>query len=187
MTVLGAERWLAVPDWEHCYEISNFGNGRSLSRMIAVGCRNGKISQRHYKGKPLKPIWNIHGYYHFHFTDGPKHKRYLIHSAVMLAFVGPRPEGMHVAHADGNKANNHISNLSYKTPSENARDKFLHGTMLFGENHPSAKLTDRQVEDIRHQYHVHRIPQRALANEYGVSHQHIWDIVHERRRATQAG
>lgn len=45
----------------------------------------------------------------------------------MEAFVGPRLAGFETLHADGNAANNHLSNLSYGTSRENSYDIVRHG------------------------------------------------------------
>ena len=44
-----------------------------------------------------------------------------VHVAVMENFVGSRPEGLTIDHIDGNKDNNHVSNLEYVTNAENRR------------------------------------------------------------------
>jgi hypothetical protein len=53
-------------------------------------------------------------------------KRY-VHHLVAEAFHGPRPEGLHVRHIDGDSLNNAADNLRYGTASENERDKIRHG------------------------------------------------------------
>lgn len=58
-----------------------------------------------------------------------------VHRLVMLAFVGPRPEGQEVRHLDGDPTNNRLGNLAYGTPSENSYDAIRHGT------HPTASKT----------------------------------------------
>ena len=68
------------------------------------------------------------GYVQYATPDGAggRHREYL-HSWVMLAFVGPRPEGMYVLHNDDVKTNNRVENLRYGTPSENVADMFRNG------------------------------------------------------------
>lgn len=45
----------------------------------------------------------------------------IVHRLVYEAWVGEIPEGMTVDHIDGNKTNNHYTNLRLLTPEENAR------------------------------------------------------------------
>lgn len=75
-------------------------------------------------------------------------KRHSVHTAVCVAFHGPRPAGQVVRHLDGNPANNQAHNLSWGTQEENEADKVLHGTAPRGENHGGCKLTEEQVRDI---------------------------------------
>jgi len=50
-----------------------------------------------------------------------------IHRLVAAAFHGPRPDGQHIRHLDGNHLNNEASNLTYGTPSQNILDQVAHG------------------------------------------------------------
>jgi hypothetical protein len=45
-----------------------------------------------------------------------------IHVLVAKAFFGPRPDGYHICHKDGDKTNNKIENLRYDTPKNNWKD-----------------------------------------------------------------
>lgn len=48
-----------------------------------------------------------------------------VHNLVLMAFVGPCPQGMEGCHyPDPDRANNRLSNLRWDTHSENARDKY---------------------------------------------------------------
>lgn len=51
-----------------------------------------------------------------------------VHTLVAAAFLGPRPEGMQVRHADGDRTNNTLGNLCYGTPKDNMQDAISHGT-----------------------------------------------------------
>ena len=44
-----------------------------------------------------------------------------VHHAVLLAWVGPRPEGYECDHLNGNGADNRLENLEWVTPEENRR------------------------------------------------------------------
>jgi len=67
---------------------------------------------------------------------------------VLLAFVGPCPEGMECRHLDGNPANNRIGNLVWGTKKENIADKKRHGTHVQGSKQNGAKLKERDVRRI---------------------------------------
>lgn len=68
------------------------------------------------------------GYIQYPIPDGAggRHREYL-HAWVMLAFVGPRPEGAWVLHENDIKNDNRLENLRYGTPSENMADQFRNG------------------------------------------------------------
>ncbi len=70
------------------------------------------------------------------------HRRYdlgsttmFAHRAVLLAFVGPCPEGMEACHNNGDPLDNRVENLRWDTRSNNTLDKVAHGT------HPMASKT----------------------------------------------
>jgi hypothetical protein len=108
--------------------------------------------------------------------DGSGCRRYVRRaSAICEAFHGPRREGMTVRHLDGSKTNDAASNLAWGTQKENIADKVGHGTVKLGENHPCAKLTERQVREILAQPAVGL---RTLAKRYGVSSGAIYGIRH---------
>lgn len=79
---------------------------------------------------------------------------------------GAAPEGKpQVAHSCGNKRCFNPTHLRWATPAENASDKYFHGTHIFGEDSPRAKLTDAAVREIR----AADISAGKLAKKYGVS------------------
>lgn len=101
-----------------------------------------------------------------------------VHRLVLEVFVGACPEGMECCHRDGNPSNNHIGNLYWGTPTENAADSARHGTKLRGSRKPNVKLHEDDIPLIR-----------ALARR-GFSTQCIADLfnVHPRTiRAVLAG
>lgn len=91
----------------------------------------------------------------------------------MLAFVGPPPDGMEVAHENGRRADCRLANLSYKTKAANQADRIRHGTACLGEKNPTSKLTSDAVCAIRRLHGTGGMSQRALAAQYGVSRRAI--------------
>jgi len=70
---------------------------------------------------------------------------------MMLAFIGPRPDGLETRHLDGNPTHNHLSNLAYGTHRENALDMIRHGQSHNAnkthcpQGHPYNEANTRQV------------------------------------------
>lgn len=54
-------------------------------------------------------------------------KSYTVHRLVALAFLGPRPDGLDIAHGNCIKTDNRPSNLRYATRSENIQDSVILG------------------------------------------------------------
>jgi hypothetical protein len=117
----------------------------------------------------LVPFVRPNGYAQILLYQGGKRRRFGVHQLVALAFLGLKPSPLHeVAHLDGQRLNNHVSNLAWLLHSENERHKDLHGTRLRGSQIGNAKLTEAQVVLIRQALAV-GIRQCALAQTYGVS------------------
>lgn len=152
------EAWKAIPGYES-YAVSDQGRVMRIAR--GNGTRPGHI---------LKPQRNGYGYRHVGLYREGSCKTITIHTLVMLAFVGPRPEGMEVNHIDGDKTNNRLSNLEYVTPQEN----ILHAVRVLekgiGESAGRAKLTEAQVKAVRAEYDGKPGSCAKLARKYGVHH-----------------
>ena len=109
-----------------------------------------------------------------------KNKTCDVHVLVATAFHGPKPEGMWVAHNDGNSHNNRADNLRWDTVSNNHADKYRHGTVRLGEAHPATSLTEANVREIRQRYAAGGVTQARLGEEFGVTFQCISNIIRGR-------
>lgn len=101
--------WRAVPGWEGLYEVSIDGQIRTLR-----------------KGRLMRPFITEKGYRRVYLYSGPLVERVRVHTAVLRAFVGPRPKGMVARHLDGNPEHNHLTNLAWGTHAENMADRKRH-------------------------------------------------------------
>ena len=91
------------------------------------------------------------------------------------------PDGMFVCHKCDNPPCVNPSHLWLGTHQDNTDDRTQKSRQPVGENHPSAKLTDIQVIEIRERYAQGEF-QRDLAIEYGVAQSNISQIVNRKRR-----
>ncbi len=169
------EGWRPIPGAEGFYSVSDFGRVRSESQAEK------KIGRRY--GRVLRPSRGRKGYLLFRLcVPGQKQKQVRVHRAVLLAFVGPCPEGMQANHKDGDKTNNRPGNLEYVTCKENIRHCWVNGRHTTehakGEANNLAKLTEEKVRKIRAMHPVKSLGQ--LAAEYGVTKQAIWHVVHRK-------
>ena len=116
-----AEEWRPIAGFEGVYDVSSEGRVRSLPRVVEYGGTRKGIS-RNAPGRILTARRQTH-YPNVSLYTGNKNRVVrLIHRLVLEAFVGPRPDGMHACHNDGNRLNNSVSNLRWDTITENNRD-----------------------------------------------------------------
>ncbi len=119
------ETWLSVPGYEGSYEVSNFGNVRSVTRQVPYGRHPGMT----YKGRQLKKFRSKNGYLQVKLSFAGSTRTTYVHELVLRAFVGARPftvERGEIRHLDGNKTNNALENIVYGTVTENAADRIRH-------------------------------------------------------------
>jgi hypothetical protein len=104
-------RWLPVPGHEGGYEVSDDGQVRSLPGPW-------KAKQVHVmKLRKVRRYWLVE-------LDGATRS---VHSLMLEAFVGPRPDGLFALHNDDDRDNNTLSNLRWGTRSENGFDRVRNG------------------------------------------------------------
>ena len=160
------ELWKPIKGYEGLYEVSNLGEVRSFRRKGA-------------KGGILKPAENRNGrlFVNLHLNNKGKVKK--IHRLVAEAFV-PNPEGKpEVNHIKGNPKNNHVDNLEWATSLENQEHaKRLRLNVYLGEEHPKAKLNNRQVRVMKHilKENWYGITNLSISKIFGVAPSTISDI-----------
>ena len=101
------EVWKDVNGYEGLYQISNFGNVKSLNY------------RRHGYQKNLTPKVNNDGRLWVELAKSGKRKQFLVHRLVACAFI-PNPSGYkEINHKDENPKNNHVDNLEWCTRKYN--------------------------------------------------------------------
>lgn len=151
------EEWRELPGSEGCWEVSDQGR----FRLVRPNPLRGPRLPANYI---TEGFLEANGYLRLSTTILGRRFRISTHRAVMLAFVGPCPDGQQVAHLNGNPRDNRLANLAYATALENNHHKASHGTLLQGERMPTAKLTEAAVSHIRSS----DADAGALASAYGV-------------------
>jgi hypothetical protein len=141
------------------YIVSNYGEVMSF--------------RRYKEGRILKNIKLKIGYEQVCFGVASPH---YIHRLVAKAFI-PNPLNLPmVHHKDGDKANNHQSNLEWVTNQENIQNAYDSGAMK-----PNRKITDEQVALIKKEYFEDGLSQYKLGAKYSVSRSTIQGILNGRR------
>jgi NUMOD4 motif/HNH endonuclease len=120
-----AERWAPIPGYEGHYEASDLGQIRSLDRVIPHR-RNGTVRVR---GRLMKQyVGPEDGRRFVRLTVENDSHLMRVHRLVLMAFVGPCPEGMEGCHNNGDPSDNRLVNLRWDTHPENMYDRGRHGT-----------------------------------------------------------
>lgn len=184
------ETWKDIPEFRGSYQVSNMGRVRSVDRVVP--CSDG--SMRKYKGRVLKPYLNK-GYERLRLYNDNGVTNKLVHRLVLETFKPHvNMNDLQVNHIDGDKLNNHLTNLEWVT----ARDNMLHaydiGLMSnrAGERNPSAKLSNADVLEILQRLDAGELHE-DIALDYGMSRRSIsyinegttWKLVREKYERTK--
>ncbi|MEG6615375.1 NUMOD4 motif-containing HNH endonuclease [Peptococcaceae bacterium 1198_IL3148] len=166
------EIWKDIEGFEGFYQISNYGRVKSLGGWCGTAKRKERIRAVHLTHDGYEKVRLIHG---------GKDKTVRVHRLVAEAFI-PNPENKDtVNHKDGNKRNNHVSNLEWVDRSEQMIHAYKLGlkTSRVGSKNKNAKLTAEQVREIRNSYipYSREFGTVALAKKYGVTNRVIGLIV----------
>lgn len=138
-----------------------------------------------YLDQVLKPTKHHTGYMVVNledFTTGDR-KLYKLHRFIMECLLGRELKKNYVVnHIDGNKANNHPSNLEEITIAENTQHAYNHGLAKGkkGSDNASSKLTEDEVKSIP-DLRANGMSVRQIASKYGVSVKTVYSILTGKR------
>jgi hypothetical protein len=151
-----SEEWKPIPGYSK-YEVSNMGRVRRV-RTSDKGLP--PTALKNHKGKIGYAVVNL-------YEQGVVRQKY-VHRLVAEAFLGPRPDGTHVAHWDGDGMNASVKNLRWATQSENETDKKRHGRDNYTPK-GSRTFTKQQVWEMRKAF-AGGETLRSIGRRYGYSH-----------------
>ena len=112
------EIWVEIKGYEKRYEVSSFGNVRSLDFSF-LG-KGGFEYER--KGKILKYCKDKDGYKNVVLCVNQKRKTISIHRLVGLNFLQNPNNYPEIDHIDGNRENNNVENLRWATRKTNSNN-----------------------------------------------------------------
>ena len=160
------ENWIEIKGYED-YMISSKG------RVFSYNTK-----------KFLKPQNNGYGYLFVILWKNGITKAHKIHRLVALAFI-PNPENKRtVNHKDSDRTNNYVKNLEWATHSENSQHGYDNGLQkppcLKGSKHGRAKLSEKEVLEIRRLHATGNYTQTALGKIFDVGKAVIGKIVNRK-------
>jgi hypothetical protein len=159
------EEWRAIPGYEGSYEVSSLGKVRAVERTVKCGPSPGA---RRIPPSELSLAMDPRGRLVVGLLMNGRRKQFQVSVLVLMAFIGPRPDGHHGCHNNGVAFDNRLANLRWDTVSGNMLDKHLHGTMPVGTRNKNAKLTEESVRVMRLKRDAGSTL-ASLAKEFGVT------------------
>jgi hypothetical protein len=155
-----SEEWRKVPNHPR-FIVSSTGQVHMIRK---------KKRGRNFSNTRQVPVYvNNSGYLVVNLQGDHGSRTWGVSQVVAMAFHGQCPEGMQVAHLNGDRLDNRSLNLGFVPPRENAYHRCLHGNT-------GRKLQREDVFGIYADYD-RGIPIKVLAQRHGVSVGHIWNIV----------
>lgn len=128
--------WKQYNNW---YSVSNDGQVRLDHDLMRS--RAGKILPAHTASNGYKQVQLS--------IDSNGHRSFqYVHRLVAITWLAQEPGKPHVNHKDGNKANNHCSNLEWCTPKENKQHAIKNGLTNTG----TTKVTRRNRRGAPNKY-----------------------------------
>jgi hypothetical protein len=173
------EIWRDIVGYEGRYQVSNYGRVRSLD-FIEQYKKLGKVNYRKKNGTIIKQELTNSGYYVVNLHKNGKLKRNLTHRLVAQMFVPNPLKKLQINHKNGNKLDNHSSNLEWATGSENIRH--AQKTGLLKNQKPIVQLKNgivvafyESIEDMhRKTGFTKKNVRNALNGKRGNSHGYQW-------------
>jgi hypothetical protein len=154
--LLPGEKFRRIKDLPN-YLISTHGR-------VWSNCTNRKFEKRILKQQVLTC-----GYLAISFMVGGIRKTRTIHSLVATAFIPNTYSKKEVNHIDGNKLNNHVSNLEWNTGSENMIHAFNTGLYKKGFDHHLSKTTKHMLDEFL-RMRSEGCTYQKIADTFNVSH-----------------
>lgn len=168
------ETWKDIEGYEGLYQVSDYGNVRSLDHTAKT--KTGKDVL--VTGTVKKLSRTKDGYLQVCLIHGKKQKMCRVHRLVALAFIQNPDSKPEVNHIDGCKTNNNVENLEWCTGEENREHAIktglvnhegtrvvMDGSIVFDSIGKCARFVGVDNHEIR----------RALAGEYKSVHGHTFE------------
>lgn len=164
------EIWKKVVGFEDSHEVSNYGNVRSIERVVHYTLQNGSSRKRTFPSKTLKHKIIEDGYVDIHLRSQGKNKHWRLHKIVSEAFHNVE-DGTVVDHKNDLKDCNVLWNLKRCDVSYNTKKASEEGSNRTGNKVYAQPLSDEVKQQVRDLLQTKSI--RAIAREVGISQRSI--------------
>lgn len=160
---MSKEVWKDIVGYVGHYQVSSFGNVRSVDRTASGVTR---------KGRKIKLTPQKNGYLQCTFSKHNKQEQVKIHRLVAKAFLEQPNET--VNHKNFDREDNRVENLEWCTQSQNIQHAHNNGRMYNnnGEKSGMSKFTNVEAREIRNSNQK----SRKLAEKYKVTKETINNI-----------
>lgn len=168
------EIWKDIENYIGHYQISNKGRVRSLSRVVLLD----SIKYYTKKDRILKPSISGNGYLKVTLSKNTYKKDGYLHILVAESFLEEKNDSHQcINHKDGNKHNNNYENLEWTSFKNNTQHAFKNNliNIAYGERHGFAKLTEKDVNEIRKLKNKYN--NKELGEMFSVHQRTIYDII----------
>ena len=154
------EVWKDIKDYEGIYQVSNFGNVKSLGNEFSR------------KERLLKLSPQSKGYLTVVLQKNSTRRMVLVHRLVAHYFIPNIDNKPQVNHINGIKTDNRVENLEWVLHRENLDHAIKNNLVLKGEKNRNSKLKDVDVIKI-HSLLQKGITTKELSETYNVSYSTI--------------
>jgi len=131
------EIWKDIPNYEGLYQVSNYGNVKTLDKCVNSGIKNNSIVTR--KGKLLKQYLKKNGYLQVTLTHNNTRKYVCVHRLVAEVFIDNSNNYLQINHKNEDKTDNRVENLEWCSPKYNCnygnRNSKIYNKTSFKKGH----------------------------------------------------
>lgn len=174
------EIWKDIKHYEDLYQVSSFGNIRSLDRITKQKHPTGKIIEVKYKGRNIKCRISKEGYLYFHASRNGKRKTLKVHRVVGETFIKNNKGVNTINHIDGIKTNNHISNLEWVTQKENIIHAWKKGLSVsrFGKDSNAVKT---KLQVFKNNQLIAELFGEKEIQKFGLTSAGVWSTINKKQ------